>query len=281
MKAKKIVALVAGFAVAATMAVGLSACGKKGPQPLGKTTLNLADYAMEYEEDSQKGFTSLNFLAEGKNITRDGEYLIIHDNSKYSVCDMADENLIFENLSGEPSYTTIGSFPVWQVRSESSSYYNYNYTYYDKNGQQILDDGEYSSLDCSSVQAYVGTEAKTSTVYVITGKKANGSGWDDVKVYLRLVEDETTGKVSYTIVSESDVKTYGPGYAVGSNISASLESIYEADEDYPVEGDIKDYKYNKLGNVITFYKGTEKTGSVDLTENGEKLAFVGNCIICR
>ena len=49
MKTKKLLTAIAGTALAVSAALSLTACG---PAELGKTTLNIADYATEYASEN-------------------------------------------------------------------------------------------------------------------------------------------------------------------------------------------------------------------------------------
>lgn len=280
MKAKKIVAIVMGTTIAATMAVGLTACGgNKGGSSLGTTTVNLTNYAEKYESGySHAGYTAAQKVLEGNlSAGRYSNFITVEKEGKYSVYDLLSEKYIFENKATIPVLSRIssigGDLDVWKVQSATDAA---KYTYYDINGQEILAEGVYGDLYINSLNLYVGNETQRSLVYTITGTKTDGETESEVLLYLKKVVDKETEAVSYVKINQSDIRLYSPEYIVGSELGVEKESVYPEDEEYPVEGEIKNYKYSQLGNVLTFYNGETKTGSVDLTSRGEPLGFVGN-----
>ncbi len=285
MKAKKIVAVVMGAALAGTLAIGMSACsGGKKPESLKEGTLNIANYADEFENyKSMKGFTSAKTLFSGKHVVRDygsGIY-VIESNEKYSLYSAEAEKEIITNLPSMPWGTSIGSLRVYYVNTSED---NYNeIAYYAEDGTEILPAGEYSSLNAASASgAYVGSDTKPCTVYMISGFKTvvedGAPTTKEVEVYVKSKYDKNTKLTSYTVVNKSDIKAYAPEYAVGGDQSGLKTPVYEVYEDYPVEGEIKNYEYSLIGTKYTFFNGSEKTGTVDLTSSGYAIGFMDSSL---
>ncbi|MDE7162533.1 MAG: hypothetical protein K2O44_00435 [Clostridia bacterium] len=288
MKAKKIVAVVMGAALAGTLAIGMSACsGGKKPENLKEGTLNIANYAKEYDSDgfttqySEKGFTGLEkVLSMGQEDAVDQlieGYLVVEDGTdKYAVLDLYANKKIISGLTGVPQNYSIGYLNVIMVVYEGTDEDQVEIYTYD--GTKILEKATYTQQpQITSSQLFVGNDTTRSTVYKIETAKLVNDEEEDVEVYVKATADEKTQVFTYTVVKESDLKTYAPEYAVGSDKSGLKNPVYITSKAKPVEGEIKDYEYSYIGNKYTFYKNGAETGSVDLT-NGEVLAVMGNSL---
>lgn len=285
MKAKKIVAIVMGAAIAGTVAVGMSACsGGKKPESLKAGSLDIANYAAEYESDySKKGYTgvekvhTINF--NDVVDTLDNSYAVVKEsNDKYGVVNIYTGKKILTGLASIPEEYRLSSLKVIKVTFEAEDPSNPDeveiYTY---DGTKILAKGAYNLFQTyvTSLNRYVGNDTESSRVYQILTQKTVDDKAEDVEVFVKVTEDEETGDVLYSLVKKEDLKNYAPEYGVGSDQSGIKDFVYTASEDKPVEGEIKDYEFSQLGNKLTFYKNGTETGSVDVT-NGTALAFMDN-----
>lgn len=281
MKVKKIVAIVMGTALVGSVAAGVSACKKSGGSygALGTTTLNLADYAVEYEGASylsKKGYVSAKELVNGAEYSS-GNYVTVENNGKYSVYNLDTEKYILSNKDSRPWSNYIGSLRVYVVSDTDGD----GSAFYADDGTEILASGVYTDLQSERFSVFVGGETEKSYVYRVYGNKTVGSGTaneetEEIEVYIKEVTDKETGDVTgYTKISKADIKTYDPEYAVGTT-HIGVNKVYTSTMECPVEGKAANYSYMQLGSRYTFYDGTDKEGTVDVPVNGEVLGFVGN-----
>lgn len=286
MKAKKIVAIVMGTALLGTVAVGMSACTKKAekPESLKEGTLAIADYAAKYESQySKKAYTgietvySLDYSTVVTSAHLAQGYLVIKESGdKYGVMNAMTGKKILTGLVNIPENEQWGGFNVIAVNTSTTDPNEYAYYMYD--GTQVLAAGIYGYPEAVDIdQYYVGNDTEKSTVGHIIIEKTVNEEPVEVEVFVKLTVDEKTQEQTFSIVKESDLKVYAPEYDKGTDHSGLKHGIYSVSETRPVDGDIKDYKFSQTGNKFTFYKGSEETGSVDLT-NGEPLAFMGNSL---
>lgn len=286
MKAKKIVAIVMGTALLGTVAVGMSACTKKAekPESLKEGTLAIADYAAKYESQySKKAYTgietvySLDYSTVETSAHLASGYVVIKESGdKFGVMNAMTGKKILTGLVNIPENEQWGGFNVIAVNTSKTDPNEYAYYMYD--GTQVLAAGVYGYPEAVEIdQYYVGNDTEKSTVGHIIIEKTVNEEPVEVEVFVKLTVDEKTQEQTFSIVKESDLKVYAPEYDKGTDHSGLKHGIYSVSETRPVDGDIKDYKLSKIGNKLTFYKGSEETGSVDLT-NGEVLAFMGNSL---
>ncbi len=281
MKTKKVVAAVIGTALVGTMAFGLTACkdsDKSSHGSLGTTNeLNIADYATDYadsyyaNETSKDGYTAVKMLIESNSNNYGDNQMVVPKDGRYAVYDLRSEKYILSDLLDRPQSDYIGGLNVWKVTSSTDKA-----TYYAEDGTEILANGNYRYLSASSMgTVYVGNDTEASRVYKITGTEVvNPETYKAVEKYVKCVVDEKTNIAKYSTIDRKDIKIYDGEEAAGT-VHNGAYSVYDDNEDYPVEGDAADYKYIQVGNKLTFYKGSDKKGTVDI-KNGELLAFVGN-----
>lgn len=310
MKAKKIVAVVMGAALAGTLAIGMSACsgGSKKPEGLKAGTLNIANYAVKYEDYMEdqgakfeyEGYTKLESVYSYKQSDRAGSlsngYIVVKDGKKgedylYAVVNPSTGKKILSGLASIPVgknlpvYEGDSMYPSSSISAIQVDFVNADpaardeaeiYTY---DGTKILAKATYEeqTVRVTKSRLYVGNDAEASNVYKLEIVKVVNEKDEDVEVYVKENQDKKTYEKTYSVVNKSDLKKYAPDYAGGSDHSGLKEAVYEADEDYPVSGEIKDYEYSHIGNTYTFYKNGTETGNVDLT-NGRFLAFMGNSL---
>lgn len=292
MKAKKIVAIVMGTALVGTVAVGMSACsgGNKKPDSLTTGTLNIADYAAEYESQySVKGLTSVEtvYSLKGSDVVDylDSGYLVVKDGTdKVAVMNPYTGKKVLSGLSSDceiENYETGYDVDViWVTYTDAQE--NETVEIYTYDGTKILAKDAYdeSSLDVAVGNYYVGNDTKMSNVFHVTIDKQPVGDADpvEVEVYVKVTVDDKTQEVTYSVVNKSDLKVYAPEYGAGSDLSGIYTDLSSAGEDKPVENALKDYKMSTINeNKVTFIKNGTETGSVDLT-NGEQLGIMGTSL---
>ena len=303
MKAKKLVAIVMGTAIAATMAASVAACSKRkepeAPQSLGTTTdFKISDYAAKWEDSnakqkSVKGLTTAKTLFSGKTVagTLLSQTCVILAETKtvdqaevttYSVYSLTHEKEILKDLKVMPTTENLGYGSGWTVIKVTSDEDPSEYAYYAPDGTAIVGMGTYQLYAYRQTGCYVSGADKTSTVYAVSGSKITYEEGnfipdiEEVELYFNTVVDKDTGVTTYAKVDVSAIKAYPSDYNKGEDWSGIKSKLYEEDEDCPVDGEIKNYEVSVFGNKYTFYKGSDVTGTVDLTANGRALGMLGN-----
>ena len=297
MKTKKLLTAIAGTALAVSAALSLTACG---PAELGKTTLNIADYATEYasenysygEKSLEKALTvnvdeemstSLDYY--GMRVLNKGT----ESNPSYTVYSFTYGKNILTDLSALPERNSTYRYLMYEVENESSSGDTaYTRKYYTYDGKEILVINDYPSLGhgCGisyRIQGsvisgcYVKNENTTSTVYVLAVEKNDSkTGKTTITAkYYRGVENEETGVTDYEVLEAGNVKIYGSEYDKDGNYNGSFQKVYPQYDGKPVEGEIADYDVSYNGDVYDFYNKGNKTGSVTV-RNGNFLGMLGN-----
>ena len=276
MKAKKLVAFILGATLVASATIGFMACKNKGKDTsLGTTTLNLSDYAVDFnsteEAIGEKAYTKSNkvFEIEQSKIYTWQDDLLVYKSAdgKYNIYNLKLEKNVLTGKDNVPYFSTIeannSNLYSLSVMIVLDAYVPDKCTYYRDDGAELLTDVEYNSVSASKISVYLGDNKEMSDVLRIS---ANGAGITSDKVYkyFQIEFDEVIGDFTYTEVAERDIKYYSSEYNKGELVFNFPRSVYESTEEKPVEGEIKDYKYSYFNNVIEFYKNGKKTGIVDL-----------------
>lgn len=290
MKAKKLVAFILGATLVTSTAIGLTACKKDKDEdkseytPLGTTTLNISDYAADVSEElanySAKAYTKSKKLTEidQTKIRNISNELVIYENAngKYNVYNLALEKDVLSGLDNVPQSNTIngGGYQL-NVLKVADATVSGAYKIYMTDGTLLLDNVLYNIYG-NTMQGYVGNDKERSTIFCISGMTVSDTAPSvQVDKYLKIEEDELTGKKTYTVINASDIKLYSSEYNKGESTVAFPRPIYESTEEKPVEGEINNYKYSYYGDVLEYYKNGTKTGTVDL-KNKEIVGKVAN-----
>lgn len=279
MKTKKVIAVLAGAALATGLVVGMTACkNDDSPKSLGTATLSIADYATEYKpvSYSQEGYKSIKtlFSAEISDIVASNNTFKIYvNNGKYNVCNLLLGTDVLSGLTTQPQIQTLsiygggGSLYVITVTDSQSKT-----AYYLADGTQLLASDNYYGVSASQASAYVGTSTEKSDILCVAGIT---SAETPTLKYYEIITDEQTGDKSYIAINASDIKLYGSDYNKGEIIDSLLNPVYDSTAKKPVEGELKDYSVKYEGNTWSYYKNGEKTGSVDFKDK-TPLGYVDN-----
>lgn len=293
MKLKRIIAATVGASLAFSTVFALSACNKDkytGPVDLGTTTeLDIDNYLTDYAEDNDTYSYDINVSVRRLsvdlskvNTDRSADPLRVlqdtdsQENDIYSVFSIEHESTIVSGLTMLPSIWTWAGYKVVQADYPvtDATDFGYESAYIAADGTTLLPRDYYTYAHARATRLYIGNNKKSSDILAVVGEKPDGS----VEKYYEIIESETDDKVTFRDVSASTLHTYNSAeWGVNVNLNDRLYfSVYANQEDYPVNGDIADYEYLKLGDTYTFYKDGQKTGSVEIASNGDKLGFVGD-----
>ncbi len=266
----KLAALMVGAAVICGVMLPLSACSSE-------SDVNLADYAQEYTHGTKSGkgiyqYRELSAWSGLSVVDSEQEIVTLRGTSGYLVYNLDTEKVLIADLVEKPyslSYNPCGDVRMIRVlRGKNRISY---YDYYDYNGKLLV--GQSPRLDCQLKTLYVdGVEAE---VLCIIPYDASDNRDEENQLYYLVARDEETGKITdYFYVEKYQVSQSASGDdSIGSVVNPLITKIYEESETRPVEGEICDYGYINVGDVYTFYKDGEITGSVHIKQ-GAKLGFV-------
>lgn len=290
MKAKKLVAFILGATLVTSTAIGLTACNKDKDDdkdkseytPLGTTTLNISDYATDISEElsnPRKAYTKSKKLTEidqTKIVSIQNEFIVyLNANSKYNVYNYALEKDVLSGLDNVPQKNTIYGGYSLDVLKVADATVSGAYKIYMTDGTLLFNNVQ-SNVSSDTIQGYVGNDKERSNLLCLSGWTVSDTDPSvQVKKYIKVEEDDLTGKKTYTVINASDIKLYGPEYNKGESTVAFPRPIYESTEEKPVEGEINNYKYSYYGDVLEYYKNGTKTGTVDL-KNKEIVGKVAN-----
>lgn len=266
----KLAALMVGAAVICGVMLPLSACSSE-------SDVNLADYAQEYTHGTKSGkgiyqYRELSAWSGLSVVDSVQEIVTLRGTSGYLVYNLDTEKVLIADLVEKPyslSYNPCGDVRMIRVLRGSNriSYYDY----YDYNGKLLV--GQSPRLDCQLKTLYVdGVEAE---VLCIIPYDASDNRDEENQLYYLVARDEETGKITdYFYVEKYQIsQSASVDDSIGSVVNPLITKIYEESETRPVEGEICDYGYINAGDVYTFYKDGEITGSVHIIQ-GAKLGFV-------
>ncbi len=304
MKMKKVFAVLASSVLVAGSLASMAACGggAKGVTP-GSTTLNIADYAKEFEADEAKSAVSLKkVIVTGSELDNAVGNLTVHTvkptvaggSSTYNIYNIDTDEIIDNKFySKKPRiygyyYFQYGGyrealFPYVVVEGTSSTSSGTYYSVVSEYGT-IFDSDIYETYSTSNSEIpyievatkNVNIDNESAVVHTFTAKKRVGS--DKVSVLFR--EKTVDGKKTYEKIREGDIDKENSEevkYDKGDKVEVSRRMpVYEESLDYPVEGDLSKYEYSVFGKTVSFFYDDEKKNSVTINSLDDKPVFAGN-----
>lgn len=292
MKGKRILAVFAACTMLTASAASLAACGGENGSALGKTQLNIANYAVDYAKyvpteysASAKAVSSVKQLNDISNtyyelsFNTDCSLTVVQSGATYSIYDVEKENYLYYSVSGGGfskifwSRPTLSRTTVYDYTDASgySNFYTYcifastptgnGYDVYSDTGVKLLYEVDGYSLSLTLESVNVGGSVGYAKILSVKGRDYNTYQYKTNSFIVEIDKDNNITK--YEPYSADAFKT-DTDTTVGSSLGVIPEYVYPYNEEEPVSGTMADYKFNKMGNTYQFYNGKDKKGSVQV-----------------
>lgn len=270
MKTKRLISLIVCIAMAVTAIAVLAACKKNDKTvSLGTTTLNLENYVYVDKGVTNSKTINLEQVFEGSvydEISISSPFIFIKKGKTYDIYSTDYNKMVLTDITGYPSQQSLSYYTYNVLCIRNGSGYPYNYDYYTPDGQLILESVQNSQLSCSVKYYYVNKSTTSKAVYVLS---AIGADNRTVTAYFDISTKD--GKTTYTELTKNSLSVVSGEYAAGQTAPLKNWFVLYGD-DFPVESEIRNYRYQQAGEVTTFYKDGKQVGSLDLS--GKKIIGV-------
>lgn len=273
MNIKKVTAVVAGAVLATALGLSFSACASSGSGLKSAEALTVADYAVDfskhqnYKQHSYGEATfNLTYSAEKDQIrsTHNNYPLVYTDEGtsssyhQYKVVNILNNKVIASHLTQIPSDITLAGnnngLRVLRTAHDNGdgSYY---YKFYAFDGTFLMESLSYTIT--ANVQVFYLNGEKID-VLVLTSSYGE-------KNYYRQTKNAATGEISYDKVDYNLLSVTADNLQIGATYNPLWNKLYPANSEKPVSGEIAEYNVMRFGNEYTFYYGSVKRGTLDMT----------------
>lgn len=303
MKSKKVLTALSVGVLTASVVIGMTACGSEASK-LGKTKLNLSDYIAEENvvanwESKTPAITQLTScntdeMSNTSQLTNLGILVLnkgTQEKPSYTLYSLTENKNIITGLEEIPVVDSSGSIKCLRVAVSTNE--GTKVTFYTLDGKLItshINDTEYYHyITMNEKKLYVNNETETSTVILLTVTKSEAGEYKEISKevkYFRAVTDRKTEKVSYEVLTATNISSYGPEYGTDKEYNGLRRDIVSSTEDKPITDKIADYQVSRIVEgetqhgsqaTYTYYKDGKETGSFSVTD-GAILGYVGNYV---
>ncbi len=285
MKIKKILTALTCAALITSAALPLTACGGAKSLKKAEGSVNLADYAVEYESTTTYGHDAVTKAEEKFTGYKDAGRLSyspyikcrleVDGKSYYNVINGYTGNSMYSNLADASVITRSLSNPssnqYYILEAKRSTGGADFYDYLGEDGTTFVSNvnkSDYANIPSFSVKEYyVGDDTEKSEVLVMT--------IGDNKTYFKA--EKKDGLNTYDEISEQAVHFLNPKYAADSVAFDGSKPVYSKTGETPVTDETADYSYKRVGNEYVFSKNGTETGRVNIEGvDDDYIFFVSN-----